>query len=162
MGNHKYNQISLPIYPNWDGTNRFIDFIKKLEQDIEGCFNKKNPKKEWNSLINKKNLLNLIEEMPVNKYQSIANKDWNISKQHERIYQNYFLNNILDPYLNLFIKRLKVSKCTLHNFWFQQYNKNDFHDWHTHAGANYTNVFYIELPNKNMTTEIKTLNNIFI
>ena len=107
----------------------------------------------------KKNLLNLIDKMPINKYQFIANTDWNISKQHERTYQNYFLNNILNPYLNLFIKKLKVSKCTLHNFWFQQYNKDDFHDWHTHAGANYTNVFYIELPNKNMATEIKTLNN---
>jgi hypothetical protein len=61
MGNHKYNQISLPIYPNWDGTTKFINFIKKLEQDIEGCFNKKKINKEWSSLINKKNLLNLIK-----------------------------------------------------------------------------------------------------
>jgi hypothetical protein len=61
MGNHKYNQILLPIYPNWEGTNRFIEFMKKLEQDIEECFNKKNIKKEWASLINKKNLLNFIK-----------------------------------------------------------------------------------------------------
>lgn len=61
MGNHKYNQILLPIYPNWEGTNRFIEFMKKLEQDIEECFNKKNIKKEWANLINKKNLLNFIK-----------------------------------------------------------------------------------------------------
>lgn len=61
MGNYKYNQILLPIYPNWDSTNIFIEFIKKLEQDIEECFNKKNIKKEWASLINKKNLINFIK-----------------------------------------------------------------------------------------------------
>lgn len=61
MGNHKYNQISLPIYPNWEGTRQFIEFIKKLEQDIEECFNKKTTKKEWSSLITKKNLLNFIK-----------------------------------------------------------------------------------------------------
>lgn len=61
MGNHKYNQILLPIYPNWEGTNRFIEFMKKLEQDIDECFSKKNIKREWVSLINKKNLLNFIK-----------------------------------------------------------------------------------------------------
>lgn len=61
MGNYKYNQISLPIYPNWDGTNIFIEFMKKLEQDIEECFDKKHIKKEWISLINKKNLLTFIK-----------------------------------------------------------------------------------------------------
>ena len=38
MANHKFNQLSIPIYPNWDGTNKFIEFIKKLEQDISECF----------------------------------------------------------------------------------------------------------------------------
>jgi hypothetical protein len=64
MGNYKYSQISLPIYPTWNGTTIFINFIKKLEQDIEDYFHKKNTKntkKEWSSLINKNNLLNLIK-----------------------------------------------------------------------------------------------------
>lgn len=61
MANHKFNQLSIPIYPNWEGTNKFVEFIKKLEQDIEECFNRKNIKKEWVSLLNKKNMLNFIK-----------------------------------------------------------------------------------------------------
>jgi len=60
MANHKFNQLSIPIYPNWDGTNKFIEFIKKLEQDISECF-KNNTSREWISIINKKNLLNFIK-----------------------------------------------------------------------------------------------------
>jgi hypothetical protein len=61
LANHKYNQVSIPIYPNWDGTNKFIQFIKQFEQDIEECFNKKNIKNQWSSLINKKNMLSFIK-----------------------------------------------------------------------------------------------------
>jgi hypothetical protein len=60
MANHKFNQLSIPIYPNWDGTHKFIEFIKKLEQDISECF-KNNTSREWISIINKKNLLNFIK-----------------------------------------------------------------------------------------------------
>ena len=61
MANHKFSQLSIPIYPNWEGTTKFVDFIKKLESDIEECFNRKNLKKEWVSLLNKKNMLNFIK-----------------------------------------------------------------------------------------------------
>ena len=40
LANHKFNQLSIPIYPNWEGTNKFIEFIKKLEQDINKTIQK--------------------------------------------------------------------------------------------------------------------------
>lgn len=55
MGNHKYQQIKVPIYPNWEVTNNVIEFIQTLENNIMECFDKKKIKKELSSLISKKN-----------------------------------------------------------------------------------------------------------
>ena len=55
MGNNKYQQIKVPIYPNWEVTNNFIEFIQNLEKDIMECFENKKIKKELSSLISKKN-----------------------------------------------------------------------------------------------------------
>jgi hypothetical protein len=61
MGNHKFNQLSIPIYPNWEQTNIFIDWIKNFEKNIEECFKGKKINREFVSLISKKNLLNFIK-----------------------------------------------------------------------------------------------------
>lgn len=37
--------------------------------------------------------------------------------------------------------------------WFQQYTKSNQHDWHTH-GENYSGVYYVELPDDVLGTEI--------
>jgi len=58
MSNSKYNQLNIPIYPNWEQTNKFVNFIQQLELDIESCFSNRN--KEWISILNKKNSLNFI------------------------------------------------------------------------------------------------------
>ena len=59
MSNSKYNQLSIPIYPNWEQTNNFVNFIQQLESDIKSCFSNKN--NEWISILNKKNSLNFIK-----------------------------------------------------------------------------------------------------
>jgi hypothetical protein len=59
MSNLKYNQLNIPIYPNWEQTNNFVNFIQQLESDIESCFSNKT--KEWVSILNKKNSLNFIK-----------------------------------------------------------------------------------------------------
>ena len=46
------------------------------------------------------------------------------------------------------------------NIWYQQYNSNDEHDWHTHTGSHYTNIYFVELPDKDMKTEILDMANI--
>lgn len=61
MGNYKYDKISIPIYPNWDLTNNFIDWIKKFELDIQECFSEIKIKREFISILSKKNMLNLIK-----------------------------------------------------------------------------------------------------
>ena len=61
LANHKYSQLSIPLYPNWDLTNDFIKFIKTFETNIKDCFIKKFPQLDFISLITKKNLLNFIK-----------------------------------------------------------------------------------------------------
>jgi len=41
----------------------------------------------------------------------------------------------------------------LHAIWFQQYLQGNQHDWHTH-GENYSGVYYVELPDDCLGTEI--------
>jgi hypothetical protein len=49
---------------------------------------------------------------------------------------------------------LKCKSWLISNGWFQQYTNNDFHDWHLHNEVNYTNVYYLELPDKDEKTQI--------
>jgi hypothetical protein len=73
LANHKYNQVNIPIYPNWELTKKFIDFIVQLEEDIQNCFLEKNINKEFISLIKKKNSLNFIRTDLNNKIKITSN-----------------------------------------------------------------------------------------
>lgn len=106
--------------------------------------------------INKK-LLSLISTIKNNKYNtnkdSIHNTDWNLPKNFERKYVDYFVP-IIRPYLNEIAKKLHSEKAVIDNIWFQQYKKNDEHSWHTHGLSNFSNVYFVELPLKSLATEI--------
>ena len=39
----------------------------------------------------------------------------------------------------------------IHNIWFQQYEQHDKHDWHTHTESQFTNIYYVELPDGEKT-----------
>lgn len=69
LANQKYNQLNIPIYPNWELTNNFINFIQKLEGDIDECFSNKKINKEWISIINKKNSLHFIKSSIYENYK---------------------------------------------------------------------------------------------
>lgn len=80
MTNLKYNQLNIPIYPNWEQTNNFVNFIQLLESDIESCFSNKN--KEWKSILNKKNSLNFIRTSMFENFKitsDIKNKKVNLN-----------------------------------------------------------------------------------
>jgi hypothetical protein len=104
----------------------------------------------------KKPILDLINKIPCNRltqpYENIFHTDWNLPADFKREYLDYFLK-YLEPYLKKISNFLKMETIELHNFWFQQYKKQNFHDWHIHPGANYSNIYYLELPKKNMATK---------
>jgi hypothetical protein len=94
--------------------------------------------------------MNEISKLPINKIGTVGNSDWNL-KDHPINY-SFFLNQIQENLKNM-ANFFKVERCKPHNFWFQQYSKDDHHDWHVHANCNYTNVYYLEV--ESGATEVK-------
>jgi hypothetical protein len=75
MANHKYNQLKIPIYPNWEQSENFIQFIKTVETDIYSCFQEKKINKEFCSLLSKKNGFAFIKTKLGDQYKITSNLD---------------------------------------------------------------------------------------
>jgi hypothetical protein len=103
--------------------------------------------------FNKEKLLNEINNSPFEKYNNISKCDWGIERKFERIYQNTFFS-LIHPYLIEACKLINAENFNMHQFWFQQYEKDSEHEWHIHPSTNYTGVYYVEYPDKNAKTEI--------
>ena len=99
----------------------------------------------------KESLLDSIKSM--GKYsieaqgQKISNSDWHLDNN---IYRPYF--DIIFPIIEKHINTLNLQVT---RFWFQQYEKGDFHTSHAHANSNYSSVYFLELPNTSMKTSFK-------
>ena len=107
-----------------------------------------------NFVNHKNNFINLIKEIPPNKFDNISHTDWDLPKTVKRAYIDYFLKNIFDDDAKYFCNLFKIDNVQIINMWFQIYKKGDFHSLHTHADAHFTNVFFINLPHKNLKTKI--------
>jgi hypothetical protein len=83
---------------------------------------------------------------------NIDNLDWKNSHDNSREWVRLFFP-ILQKKLNQMIKASGLTKCTIYDVWFQQYEKEGTHGWHTH-GSNYTGVYYVDLNDDNPRTEI--------
>jgi len=103
----------------------------------------------------KKVLLELIDEMPNNPYEQITKTDWNLPKNFERTYRKYFDSKIGTPYAAEIIKYFKAEKYMIEKIWFQQYEEKSLHSYHSHPKANFTNVYFLELPDEQFKTSIK-------
>lgn len=110
--------------------------------------NHKEINKELLSLINKIPKTSLNEEE-----QNISNTDWTLPRDFKREYLDYFYT-IIRPYMLKLADQLNSKNWKIHNGWFQQYHKLENHSWHVHGGANFTNVYFIELPSDDLGTEI--------
>ena len=104
----------------------------------------------------KDTLLKSIKSMPDSKIADSGqtiHTDWNLPEDQYREYWN-----ILEPYLTETMSKvygqLNFSTFTYINYWFQQYYTNNYHNWHVHGDVNWTNVYYIELPNNELRTNI--------
>lgn len=98
----------------------------------------------------KDKLLKLIDKMPNKSLDTVSKTDWELQEDNKN-YRSLFYK-IIHPYLLNMMDFLKAKTSIIHNVWFQQYEKNSKHGWHVHPGSNYTNVYYLELPNKNKKT----------
>ena len=107
-----------------------------------------------NVLINmiKETNADFLEEKNAYYGDLIHRLDWSKSQDNSRKWVK-FLQPHLQKYFNDCANKLGYQNSTITNLWFQQYNKNGKHGWHTHTG-NYTGVYYVKFSNKDAKTEI--------
>ena len=73
LGNYKYNQLNIPLYPLWDKLSKFIKFIKELETNIFSAFENKILNCEMTNLIYKKNQISFIKINVFEKFKLYSN-----------------------------------------------------------------------------------------
>jgi len=108
----------------------------------------------------KKNILELIEKSDSDTFKykdvyyndSIKKLDWNNNHIIDRPWVKVLLP-FIQKHFKKCAKKLGFEKCHIKALWFQQYEKNNLHNWHIHA-QNYTGVYYLELPKSAPLTEL--------
>ena len=74
----------------------------------------------------------------------------------DRSYLDYFYSEIINPVMDNVATNLGFADYDwkIVNSWFQQYTDGAEHGWHNHSGAQFTNCYYIELPDTKYKTEV--------
>jgi hypothetical protein len=87
--------------------------------------------------------------------QFVSNTDWEVPSDVPRPWMNTFISENNSEIASLY-NDLGFNSFTIHNYWFQQYKENtgSSHPWHAHGGCSFSNVYFLELPNKKLSTEI--------
>ncbi len=102
---------------------------------------------------NKDRLLSLIDNMEESSLDNITKTDWTLPRETKREYKDLFYK-MIQPYMKMMMSKLKFKECKIDNIWYQSYGKNSTHGWHVHAGVNYTNVYYLNLPDESIKTQL--------
>ena len=104
----------------------------------------------------KKKLLNLIKEIPQNTIKeaedNISHSDYYLSRNFKRNYLDYFYENI-NEHMQMLCNIFHSQTWSIKSSWFQQYCKGDSHGWHNHGESQFAGIYYLEMPDKSMTTE---------
>jgi len=102
---------------------------------------------------NKEKILSLIDKLPKSTLDNISKTDWNLPRETKREYLDFFYE-MIRPYMDEMIKKLKCVNWDILNGWYQSYGKKDNHHWHLHEKTNYTNVYYLNLPENGIKTQL--------
>lgn len=86
----------------------------------------------------------------------ISNTDWHLDSNLFRPYYDTICP-IIKNNINVLKRKLKLN-CDLNlvNYWFQQYQNGDYHEWHNHYGY-YSSIYYVELPKDSVKTTFKIM-----
>lgn len=87
----------------------------------------------------------------------ITKSDYNPSSSALRTNKNY--QQLLLPLLTNHCQKAynRASGFWINEMWYQQYTKDDTHDWHVHEYCHWTNIYFLELPNKEERTQVYDL-----
>ena len=108
-----------------------------------------------NAIDHGNNIINLIKQIPPNKYKAISHTDFNLPEGFHREYTFYFLKNIYPQFKQKFLEHTGQVNMALHNIWFQWYNQDDYHTCHVHPGCHFTNIYFLKNTNIDLNTQIK-------
>ena len=104
-----------------------------------------------------KKLLSMIDDMPdMNRYEEnelINKSDWGLPRDYDRPYLTYFYS-VIGEYMDKMCYFLNCRYVEIHNGWFQQYIQKDKHNWHNHHNCQFTNVYFVELPEQSLVTQL--------
>lgn len=105
----------------------------------------------------KQNVLESINQSPAENIKTkqgsdITRCDWGLVNLRREWVKD--LLPLLEPEINEIYYNLGYSYTNLYNIWFQQYNTGSFHNWHVHTECQWTNVYYLELPEDSPKTEV--------
>lgn len=82
----------------------------------------------------------------------ISKCDWETGRfDYEREWVKLFQPDLFE-HLHKWLAEIKYDTFNIGEIWFQQYANGGRHAWHTHS-ANFTNVYYLDLPEDSPKTE---------
>ena len=83
---------------------------------------------------------------------NITRADWHNSNNMQRVWVQHIARYLLEE-LAVLYKEIGFDSFKINEIWFQQYLSGSGHGWHSHS-SNFTNVYYLELPNGSPLTQI--------
>jgi uncharacterized protein YjlB len=108
----------------------------------------------------KKELLDLINRMPNKSHQWITKSDWSLPQNFSRPYLDLFYKEVIPSSMQKMQNHFKAKRWFISRGWFQQYENNSYHQWHSHPRTNWANAYFLELPNSRFKTKIKIDNKV--
>lgn len=84
---------------------------------------------------------------------SIKKCDWEESDNFEREYIKLIIKDLYTCIATCG-NNFNLTELVINKIWFQQYFKNDVHNWHVHGDCQFTGVYYVELPQNAPKTQI--------
>ena len=104
----------------------------------------------------KDKLISLIYDEEINSiYKKELITDYGVDNGKsfkEKRYAKLFLSSIESIITEMCVK-FNCNTVAIDSMWFQVYGKGHYHKWHTHAYSNFTNVYYLHLPDNSLKTE---------
>ena len=101
-------------------------------------------------------MLNYILNNNFNSLNNVSITDWTDAKNPDREYV-IEISKFLKTYLANVSRKLKALEIQVSNIWFQRYLKHSDHVWHYHPKSNWTAVYYVELPEEKVKTQLYDL-----
>lgn len=98
-------------------------------------------------------LINSTKSNSITKGDDFVTKtDWEFQNEKRDYLEKFY--TMIRPYMDKMTYELKCTEWNISNAWFQIYSKKSKHNWHLHNNTNYTNIYYLNLPNDKLKTQL--------